>query len=332
MTIINDIRRSVQDHNAPIRGTGEILSDGKTDWQDQKLKSLAVSKVFKTNSKTMLGRSVRMFECASTLEFAEGKLQRVWFCKDRLCPMCQKRRSLVIFHQVRNVCSLIARDHPTHKYILLTLTVPNISAEELGDKISEMSKAWKRLTLRVEFTKATKGWFRTLEVTHNPKNDTYHPHYHVLVCVPAGYFTRNYIPQDRWVGLWQEAMKDHSITQVDVRKIKPNPKRTGSDALSSAAAEVGKYATKPSDYLKKASADYRYIANAKVVRDLSVNLNKRKLVAFGGLMLEYSKLLDLQDVDSDSIDLIHTDGEQDQIEAIETEIYRWNIGLNNYIC
>lgn len=338
MTIINDVRASVQDDNRPIRGTGEILEDGSIDWKDQKLKSIAVSKVFKTNTKAMLARSIRMYECANTLEFANDpqtnkrRLQRVWFCKDRMCPMCQKRRSLVVFHQVRNVCSLIARDYPTYKYILLTLTVPNVSAEELGDKISDMAKGWKRLVKRVEFTRATVGWFRTLEVTHNAKNDTYHPHYHVLVCVPSGYFKKSYIKQDRWVGLWQEAMKDHTITQVDVRKIKPNPKRTGSDALSSAAAEVGKYATKPSDYLKKANADYAYIAIAKVVRDLSVNLNRRKLVAFGGLMLEYSKLLDLQDVDSDSIDLIHTDGESEHIEAIAVEIYRWNIGLNNYIC
>jgi len=246
--------------------------------------------------------------------------------------MCQKRRSLVVFHQVKNVCSLIARDYPTYKYILLTLTVPNVKAEDLSSKISDMAHAWKKLVKRVEFIKATKGWFRTLEVTYNKKRDDYHPHYHVLVCVPSGYFKKGYIKQDRWVGLWQEAMKDYSITQVDVRKIKPNPKKQGSDALSSAAAEVGKYATKPSDYLEKNNTDSRYVATSKIVQDLATHLTRRKLVAFGGLMLEYSKLLDLQDVDSDSIDLIHTDGEQDQIEAIETEIYRWNIGLNNYIC
>lgn len=340
MTIINDIRRSVQDNRdlAPIRGTGEILQDGSTDWQDQKLKSLAVSKVFKTNSKTMRGRSVRMFECASTLEFGNNpdtgkkQLQRVWFCKDRMCPMCQKRRSLVVFHQVKNVCSLIARDYPSYKYILLTLTVPNVKAKDLSSKISEMAHAWKKLVKRVEFTKATVGWFRTLEVTYNAKRDDYHPHYHVLVCVPPSFFAKSYIKQDRWVGLWQESMKDYSITQVDVRTIKPNPKKMGSDALSSAAAEVGKYATKPSDYLEKNNTASRYIATSKIVQDLATHLTRRKLVAFGGLMLTYSKLLDQQDVDSDSIDLIHTDGEQDQIEAIETEIYRWNIGFNNYVC
>jgi len=337
MSIIGQIVAPVHPNDSLIHPTGEILADGKTDWQDQKLKSLAVSKVFKTDTKTMLARSIRIFECANTLEFSTNpldnkrRLHRVWFCKDRMCPMCQKRRSLVVFHQVRNVCSLISRDYPTYKYILLTLTVPNVTAKELPNKITEMAKAWSRLVKRVEFMKATKGWFRTLEVTHNSQNDTYHPHYHVLVCVPSGYFKKTYIKQDRWVGLWQEAMRDYSITQVDVRKIKPNPKKVGSDALSSAAAEVGKYATKPSDYLKKAEADYRYIAIAKVVQELATGLNKRKLVAFGGLMLDYSKMLDLQDVDSDSVDLVHTDGDTEHVEAVAAEIYRWNIGLNNYI-
>jgi plasmid rolling circle replication initiator protein Rep len=338
MTIINDIDRSVQYEEAPIYDTGVILEDGKTDWQDQKLKSLAVSKVFKSNTKEMLKRSIRVFECANILAFAHDpktnkrKLQSVWFCKDRMCPMCQKRRSLVVFHQVKNVCSAISKDFPTYKYLLLTFTVPNVKAEDLSDKISDMAKAWKRLILRKEFTKAIKGWFRTLEVTYNPERDDYHPHYHVLVCVPSGYFKKSYIKRDRWVGLWQEAMRDYSITQVDVRVIKPNPKKQGSDAISSVAAEVGKYATKPSDYLVKTLTEDRYRAVPNVVQDLAESLTRRKLVAFGGLMLKYSKLLNLQDVDSDSVDLIHTDGESEQTEAIAFEIYRWNIGFNNYVC
>lgn len=328
---------SIYDNLPRIKDSGEILKDGSTDWQNQKLKSIAVSKVFKINSKTMLGRSKRISECADSLEFeiadsGERKLKRVWFCKDRMCPMCQKRRSLVIFHQVKNVCSAISKDFPTYKYILLTLTVPNVRIEDLPSKISDMTKAWGRLIKRVEFTKATKGWFRTLEVTHNADRGDYHPHYHVLVCVPSGYFKKAYIKQERWLELWQQAMRDDSINQVDVRVIKPNPKKKNTDAVSSAAAEVGKYATKPSDYLIKIPSKERYLAVEKVVQELAEGLSRRKLVAFGGIMLDYSKLLQLQDVESDSVDLVNTDGDSDQIDAICTQIFRWNIGLNNYIC
>lgn len=315
----------------------EILTDGKSNWQDLKLRSTAASQGFDITDETMFKRSARVFNCADTLEFETDKntgvrkLKHVWFCKDRMCPMCQKRRSLVVFHQVRNVCTAISRDNPDYKYALLTLTVPNVAVEDLPEKITEMTKAWGRLIKRKEFTNATVGWFRTLEVTYNAKREDFHPHYHVLICVPKSYFGRNYIKQSRWLELWQEAMRDPSITQVDIRVIKPNSKKQGSDAISSAAAEVGKYATKPSDYLIKAPGTKdRYLVQKQVFQDLTVGLGKRKLVAFGGLMLEYSKGLGQKDVDSDHVDLIHVDGESEQIEAVVHQLYRWNIGLNNY--
>jgi len=326
---------SIYDSLPRLEATGEILQDGSTDWQKLKLKSIAVSRAFKTDNKYWLARTERMFDCGSTLQYAinnagERRLFRANFCKDRMCPACQKRRSLVVFHQVKNVCTAIAKDFPTYKYTLLTLTVPNVSIEDLPSKISDMSKAWKRLTLRKEFSKATKGWFRTLEVTYNSDRDDYHPHYHILVCVPSSFFTKGYIKQSRWLTLWQESMRDDSITQIDVRTIKPNPKKVGSDAISSAAAEVGKYATKPSDYIGKIPTKDRYMAVTKVVRDLAEGLNRRKLIAFGGIMLDYSKLLKLQDVDSDSVDLVNTGEDSDQIQAICTQIFRWNLGLCNY--
>jgi plasmid rolling circle replication initiator protein Rep len=328
---------SIYDNLPRIKGSGEILKDGSNDWVTNKLKSIAVSKGFKNDNKYWLGRSQRMFECGSYLTFShnnhgERRLITANFCKDRMCPACQKRRSLVVFHQVKNVCKAIAKDNPTYKYLLLTLTVPNVCIDELGDKISDMAKAWGRLTKRVEFKKGVKGWFRTLEVTTNHDRGDYHPHYHVLLCVQSNYFAKNYIKQERWLELWQESMRDDSITQVDVRRVKPNPKKTGSDAVSSGAAEVAKYATKPSDYILKIPSKERYIAVEKTVQDLAKGIAKRKLVAFGGIMLEYSKLLDLKDVDCDSIDLVNTDGDSDQIDAVATQIFKWNIGFNNYIC
>lgn len=328
---------SIYDHLPRMKPSGEILKDGKTDWVKSKLKSIAVSKAFKTDNKYWLGRSERMFECGSTLKFAhnnsgERRLIEANFCKDRMCPACQKRRSLVVFHQVKNVCTAIALDYPTYKYVLLTLTVPNVPIADLSSKIGEMAKAWKRLTLRKEFMKSIKGWFRTLEVTYNADRDDYHPHYHILLCVPSGYFKKTYITHPRWLELWQHAMRDDSITQVDIRTIKPNPKKEGSDAISSAAAEVGKYATKPSDYVLKLPTKDRYYAVPKIVQDLAEGISKRKLIAFGGIMLEYSKKLDLQDVDSDSVDLINTDGDSDQVNAVATQIFRWNIGFSNYVC
>lgn len=318
-----------------VHGTGEILQDSKADWRTLKLKSEAVSKAFDQPEKYWAARSQRMFECGSTLEFATDnhgnmRLVRALFCRDRMCPSCQKRRSMAIFHQVKAVCQSVQKVHPTMRYLLLTLTVPNVDADSLTDEIKHMTKSFDRLMKRAEVKRSVKGFFRALEVTYNGDRDDYHPHFHVLLAVPAGYFKKNYIKQSRWLELWQESTRYPQITQVDIRPIKPNPKREGSTDIESAAAEVGKYATKPSNYLCKAP-DGEYVAWAKPVKDLAVGIRHKRLIAFGGILKEHHKLLQLEDVESDSVDLVHVGEDNDLIEAVMVQVFRWNVGLRQYV-
>ena len=318
-----------------VHGTGEILQDSKADWRTLKLKSEAVSKAFDQPEKYWAARSQRMFECGSTLEFATDnhgnmRLVRALFCRDRMCPSCQKRRSMAIFHQVKAVCQSVQQVHPTMRYLLLTLTVPNVDADSLTDEIKHMTKSFKRLMERAEVKRSIKGFFRALEVTYNGDRDDYHPHFHVLLAVPAGYFKKNYIKQSRWLELWQESTRYPQITQVDIRPIKPNPKREGSTDIESAAAEVGKYATKPSNYLCKAP-NGEYVAWAKPVKDLAVGIRHKRLIAFGGILKEHHKLLQLEDVESDSVDLVHVGEDNDLIEAVMVQVFRWNVGLRQYV-
>lgn len=319
-------------------GTGEILEDSH-DWRTSKLKTNAVALEL-----DFVGRSQRMFDCGSSLSFAvsaenEMRLHRAFFCKDRMCPSCQKRRSLVLFHQVKNICQSIQNENPTYKYLMLTLTVPNVKAENLSDEIKHLMKSWKRISERKEFKSKIKGWFRALEVTYNSERDDYHPHFHVLLCVSSNYFNgKNYIPQARWLELWQEATRYPQITQVDIRAIKPNKKRMAKaadskpdiDAVSSAAAEVAKYSVKPSDYLTKLS-DGTWVADKPIVNQLAESLNYKRLVAFGGIMKEHLKKLKLADVDSSEIDLINIEGDKAAIDAVMIKVFRWNVGFSNYI-
>ena len=322
-----------------IHDSGEILQD-TTDWRTFKLKANAVSDALlyvsnEHSSLPMFNRSQSILGCGSSLTFAvsntgDKRLHRAFFCKDRMCPACQKRRSLVVFHQVKDVCLSLQSEYKSTRYLLLTLTVPNVSADDLPNEIKKMNKAWSSLSRKVEFKKSIWGWFKALEITHNKKTNTYHPHFHVLLAVPAKYFKgQNYINQSRWLELWQIAMKNDYITQVDVRRVKPNPKRSGS-TVEAAAAEVGKYATKPSDYIKKASSG-RYIADPKVVGELAEILKFKRLIAFGGRMKEHYQKLNLSDVESDSAALVNVSGESDQVDAVALQIYKWNIGLKQYV-
>ena len=78
-----------------VKDTGEVLQDERFNWRDAKLKSLAVS-----NAIVLGKRAERISECSGYLRFSEGenrelRLEYASFCKDRCCPMCQRRRSLV---------------------------------------------------------------------------------------------------------------------------------------------------------------------------------------------------------------------------------------------
>lgn len=324
-----------------VYNTGEILED-KTDWRKLKLKSFAVSKAMGMSptpeQERLLKRSVVMEGCGSQLTFASDRsgnkrLVSAWFCKDRMCPACQKRRSLIVFHQVKDVCLSLQSEYKSTQYLLLTLTIPNVPIEELKAAMSTMNKAWTKMTKRAEFKKAVWGWFKALEVTCSSRDkntSSYHPHFHILLAVPGEYFKgKNYIKQVRWLELWQESMKMPEITQVDVRKVKPNPKREGSTTIDSAAAEVGKYATKPSNYIMKVKDDY--IANSPVIDDLAIALKGARLTAFGGRMKEHYMKLGLEDVENDNVDMVHVTGDNDLIDAVMVQVYTWNVGHKRYI-
>ncbi len=324
---------------AICQDTGELLDD-KPRWPDYKCRTKSVVKVYDDGDDASRKKAARMEQCGSVLVFREcpsgheKRLQSANFCRLRLCPMCQWRRSQMVFHQVQQICHVLHERQPSVRFVLLTLTVPNYDAAKLSDGLTDMFGAWQRLSQRKEVKRPLLGFFRALEVTYNRDRQDYHPHFHALLAVRSKYFADYYIPRDRWLTLWQESMRDDSITQVDVRAIRPNVKRTGSDAISAAAAEVGKYATKPSDYVHKTKEGYK--ADGPVVRTLDKALHGRRLVMFGGVLRKIRAELKQQDVET--ADLVHIDGEQMNTCACSVcgstmwdHVYRWKPGLNNYV-
>lgn len=337
---------SLYDGLPTVYGTGEVLQDGRTDWKKYKLQSTAVSHVMPTEK-----RQERMAECSSVLEFAADRkgnkrLHRANFCKDRMCPACQRRRSIKVFHQIRTACTALLDERPSTAFLLLTLTVPNVHKDDLPETLTHMFKSWDRLTKRAEFKNAVLGWFRGLEVTTEKRGreDYFHPHFHVLLAVPSGYFKKKiYITQPRWLELWQEATRQPEITQVDVRRVTPSKKKkalgasaenenggSSIEAVTSAAAEVGKYATKPGDYLDLVTTD-EYRADAKTVEVLAAALKGRRIIAFGGKLKELLANISKDDVDSESADLVHTGENGSDIEAVMIQIFRWHSSHKSYI-
>lgn len=270
----------------------------------------------------------RMRRCADRLSFtkdADGhmKLRQAYFCRVRLCPMCQWRRSLKMNGQVRQCLEYLTKaraeqGHKPYQYILLTLTVPNCPGEELAHTLDTIQAAWKRLQRRAEYMAAIKGNVRCVEITYNRLTDTYHPHIHALLAVNPSYFTgRTYVTHDRWLQIWRECTGISTITQVDVRK-------TTGDAA--AVAEVTKYATKTVDYLVPGDG----ARNVEVVGTLLRSCHKRRFAGWGGVLRQAHQALQLDDVETG--DLIHTDNaDQEAAEAAPVWSWDWYVGPRLYL-
>ena len=163
-------------------------------------------------------------------------------CKHRFCPICawkkSKKDALAL-----SVMMAYLKQEENKEFIFLTLTAPNVEADELEDEIKLYNQAFQRLMQRKEVQKIAKGYARKLEITYNEERNDFHPHFHVLIVVNKSYFNDNkqYISRDRWLELWKQTTKNPTITQVDVRKVR--------DSKNDKVYEIAKYSAKDSDYL-----------------------------------------------------------------------------------
>lgn len=270
----------------------------------------------------------RMNSCADRLTFVRdwqdqktpGKLRlaSAYFCRARLCPVCQWRRSLKMGGQTAAAVQWIAR-HDKKRYVLLTLTVKNCQPEQLAATLDQLQGGWQRLIQRKQVAAAIKGFVRAVEITYNRSTRTFHPHIHALLAVNPSYFTsRAYINQARWVALWRDAARLDYDPSVDVRRAKGD---------AGAIAEVTKYATKASDYIMPQDVGQMQDVLAALQRACA----KRRFTSWGGCFKAAHAALGLDDCEDG--DLVHTsldlDGLSDAGAALWS--YDWYCGPKLYI-
>lgn len=330
---------------AKIQVLKDLKASGKErDWRSKKSRSLLMAEHFQQGG--LKSKAERMHECADVLTFklVEGKLRlsQTWFCKVRLCPMCNWRRSLKIAYQNKLIVETLNQREKV-RWVFLTLTVRNCESEELKQTIDSMMEGFRRLFMYAKVKKIAKGYFRALEVTKNRKTDsewsgTYHPHFHVLMAVPSSYFKKKeyYIAHSEWAQLWQKAMKLDYSPMVSVQAVKPkkeiNAEGIENDvkraiAEQNAILEVSKYPVKDSDILV---SDQVTQDGIETVLTLDDALAYKRLIAYGGMLKDIHKELNLDDPEDG--DMIHVDQENDEVAngAFEVMAY-WNIGIKNYV-
>ena len=312
----------------------EILQDTKNgkdnNWKERKESTLDLAASYKRIGSN---KYYRVLDCSTFLEFRltivnDLKLTNANFCKVRLCPMCSWRRSLKIFGQVSKVMDHVEENY-NYRYIFLTLTVKNCYGKELRDTLDLMTKAFNKMNQRKAFKQAIKGYFRSLEITYNKKDNTYHPHFHMILAVNKNYFTddRIYLSQEKWTSLWKSCLKVDYTPIVDVRRIKTDDNK----GFGKAVAETAKYTVKADDFLiRDEKGNIQENLTDEVVETLDYALHRKRLTSFGFVFKEIHKKLNLDNAEDG--DLTNTDNEELREDLTDVILkYQWNIGIKNYV-
>lgn len=225
-------------------------------------------------------------------------------CKNRFCPICAWRKAKKDALALSIMMAYLKQEEKK-EFIFLTLTAPNVSAEELNDEIKHYNHSFKKLMERKEVKAIVKGYARKLEITYNEERDDYHPHFHVLIAVDKSYFNNNrlYISRDRWLELWQQVTKNPLITQVDVRKVR--------NSKDDKVYEIAKYSAKDSDYLQNEDV-FKVFYNA---------LKGKRLIVYSGLFKEAMTLFKSGELDEYK--------EKDTTKYVYAIMYNW--GNKKYV-
>src|SRR5699024_2596864 len=128
-------------------------------------------------------KDARVQDCAEVLEYkasyetGEKTLYGVWFCKSRLCAMCDWRRALKHGIQSQKVVAEVIKQKTTVRWLFLTLTVRNVyDGTELNKSLSDMSKGFNRMMKYKKINKNLVGFMRATEVTVNNIDNSYNQH------------------------------------------------------------------------------------------------------------------------------------------------------------
>ena len=214
------------------------------------------------------------FTAVADRTLQKSKIVKAIRCRDKFCPVCQKIKSTKNALAIETMYNYL-KDTTKLNYLFITLTAPNIKGDELNKELLSYSKSFERMIKVKRVDRINKGYIAKLEITYNAEEDTYHPHYHILMAVPNQYFKNPdyYIKQNEWLEIWQKAKRDKNITQVDVRKVQ----NKNIDGISSEVLELAKYMAKSADYFNSLDVfDYK-------------ETHKKRFMRYGGLFKESLK-------------------------------------------
>ena len=231
------------------------------------------------------------------------------YCKHRLCPTCQWRRSRKAAGQLSAIMDYMDAQRVQAKgkpwaWIALSYSPQNVWIEDVGDRLDRMQKSFGRLMRKAPLSVAA-GAVRCIEVrrsdgAHNPAwKGSYQVHIHSLLAVPPSYFTsRAYISRERWGELLHECLDfmpwiplQYYVERVD--------KKSG--RMEGTAAETAKYITKfDLPYYAEPGQGYKDSPDLYGLAMLNIELRGRHMIQYYGDMRKARQALFAPEDDPDN--------------------------------
>lgn len=297
-------------------------------WDEHKKNTDELSNIYSNSGNEKLARyGERTKVCSEFLTYANRfdlksgelakKLVNANFCRVRLCPVCQWRRTLMWQARFYDAIPVLQKQYPTYRFLFLTLTVKNCKVENLAETIQWMNKSFRKM-LKFRGLESWQGWLKTTEVTRNEKTNEAHPHFHVLIMVKPSYFQKKYyITQLRYRKMWQKALKSDYCPNVNIKAVRDKKTKNKMD-ITSAVQETLKYAVKQDDLL--ADPDWLYTLTEQVFR--------KRFISSGGILKNI-----LKEEKETEQDLLNEEV-LEQIEEIENEegsiVFKFNRDFKKY--
>ena len=314
--------------NQGLQTLKDVSKTGKDrKWRERKLKNIELASQLET-----LGyRSFeRVYQCAEVLKFVEQmdgtkKLYQSYFCKNKLCALCNWRRSMKYSYQASKIVEEAMIRQPKGRFLFLTLTVKNVIGQELNQAMTNILIGFNRLMKYKKIDKNMIGFLRATEVTYSKELDSYHPHLHVLLMVRPSYFQAkaDYVNQEEWTKFWQKAMKLDYIPMVDIRAVKADKGK----GLKGAILETAKYPVKPFDVTDE-KTDFTAQEKLQIVDDMLTGLHRKRQIGFGKLFKDIKKELELDDLESGN--LVQTRDDTESRSTGQEIVAIWNWERKNY--
>jgi len=267
----------------------------------------------------------RTFHCGSQITQKGNKLISK-YCNGRLCHVCNRIRT------AKMMGGYIEPLKQLGKLYFTTLTIKNVSAEELHETINKMLKDMANI-IRVlrEKRKIEISGIRKIEITYNAKANTYHPHFHLLHNTDSGnmiideWIIRN--PTSAKKMGWDTRLKKMVPIQLSIPVTKEN------DDDKKYLNELFKYASKfvVKDDKERGILNVYVPALDNIMRSLHT---KRTMQCFGKIrkiksVEDLSEINELLSQEIDNIQYANKEWEWDGKEVFDWKDYDGN-RLTNY--